>query len=76
MKTTLQTVQNYLNNIQGRGHLNGLTIVHSDSRIGKLIALGTLSDGGSVMSNSTDYLSVDEMYRFLQGYDRAKSNML
>ena len=76
MKTTLKTVSAYLKNIQNRGHLNGLVIVNSDARQGKLIALGEVTEHGSITSTSTDYLTTDEMYRFLQGYDRAKLNIL
>ena len=75
-KITIKNVENYLLNIQNRGHLEGLSIVYSDARLGKLIALGEVSDMGSIYLVATDYLTPTEMWYFLQGYDKAKNNQL
>ncbi len=74
-KITIKNVESYLSNIQNRGYLKGLVIVRSDARLGKLIALAERGESGTV-NIKTDHLSISEMYAFLQGYDRAKGDML
>lgn len=75
-KITIKNVESYLLNIQNRGHLKGLSIIYSDARLGKLIALGEVSDMGSISLVATDFSTPTEMWYFLQGYDKAKSNQI
>ena len=75
-KITIKNVESYLSNIQNRGYLKGLAVIHSDARIGKLIALGEVSSTGSTYMVVTDFLTPTELWYFLQGFDKAKGDML
>lgn len=72
-KEQLQTI---LESMQGSYHeLKGLKFVNSDARLGKRLALAQEGESGT-LNVKTDYLTYDEMYRFLQGYAMKADNQL
>lgn len=68
-KYTKDNVKYFLTTLQNNGYLLNYSIVNSDGRLGKLIALAIVTDNS--IDTKTDYMSCYEMIQYLRGYSNA-----